>query len=343
MHGHERALDERILEALAGADDLFLFAGSRLHLEEKLTIIKTHTLRYVRRPSLVCGELPMDGDTAAWKGLGGRRLGPHTASRLDGASRDLLFHEGPRDPRAGRHGGHGEYFRQVVQAGWKSFFAKRPLWLAKGRVQNKRQAPHLAVFPALSWCAGTRHWTLQELKQIRSVQVRMTRRLAGWWPYADEAWAAYTKRTARHAESLWKDARIPWWDKAIVWMGWRWAGRSARLEAQPDDRRCVAVNHWRGAWWGETVNAVLRTEADPMCRRLNRGHRQLGRRSWGDAMQGEVDAVRSVETSWHEVAQDRAEWAGLQAGFVARVLRLAQEEPLPWTRWMMQQAQELDN
>lgn len=37
----------------------------------------------------------------------------------------------------------------------------------------------------------------------------MTRGVAGWWPHVDEDWAAFSKRTARHAEALRRDAKIP--------------------------------------------------------------------------------------------------------------------------------------
>lgn len=56
-----------------------------------------------------------------------------------------------------------------------------------------------------------------------------------------------------------------------------------------------------------------------------------------------MHAVRSVKMPWREVAQDRAEMAELEAGVVAGVVRRAHEEPLPRTRWMMQEAQELEN
>lgn len=77
-------------------------------------------------------------------------------------------------------------------------------------------------------------------------------------------------------------------------------------------------------------------------RRPNRGHRLLGGRGWDDPVQWHVDAVCGVETPWHQVAHDRAQRAAMQAGFVARVLRRAPEEPLSRTRWMMQEAPELE-
>lgn len=76
--------------------------------------------------------------------------------------------------------------------------------------QTRLQALHSAVvFPAISWCAGTRHWTMLEVRQVRSMQIRSARRIAGWWPHADEYWAATAKRTTRHAEALFRDSKIP--------------------------------------------------------------------------------------------------------------------------------------
>lgn len=84
------------------------------------------------------------------------------------------------------HQGHEE-FRRVAQAGWKSNFSTRPLWLGTGRIQNKLQALHLVVFPALSWCALTVRWTrLDYVRQVRPMQVQIDRRIAGRWTDADE-------------------------------------------------------------------------------------------------------------------------------------------------------------
>lgn len=85
------------------------------------------------------------------------------------------------------------------------------------------------------------------------------------------------------------------------------------------------------------VNVALHTDADPTRRRLNRGHRQLGHRRWGDPIQRQVDVACNIETPCHDVAQDRAVWAEMEAGFVARVLRRVHTEPLPRHRCVLQE------
>lgn len=76
------------------------------------------------------------------------------------------------------------------------------------------------MYPVLSWTAGTRHWSAEELNAIKRVQLCMTRRTCHLWPQPQEDWAQYLRRTARWAERMWTQASIPYsGGHAIVAMG----------------------------------------------------------------------------------------------------------------------------
>lgn len=102
----------------------------------------------------------------------------------------------------------------------------------------------IIVFASMSWAIGTRHWTVAELRGLRSVQTRMTRRLGGWWPRVGEEYPQYARRTSRWAEENWAIARIPVWDVAVVTLWWRRAGHVGRLcMVEP----CAGSPEWRCA------------------------------------------------------------------------------------------------
>lgn len=42
----------------------------------------------------------------------------------------------------------------------------------------------MMVFASMSWAGGAKHWMAAELRGLRSLQTRMTRRLGRWWPRA---------------------------------------------------------------------------------------------------------------------------------------------------------------
>lgn len=205
-NGQGHAVDERLLQVLAWADNLYLFAGSRGYLESMIASIMTHALRHVGLHLRVEVWMHKSGeerqDTAK---TGGR---PSAIVRRDATDPKLILYEGPWYRQAGRRRPRGGIPPRCGD-GVEKLLPKKPLWLANGRAQNKVQALHLAVCPAVSWSGGTRHWTLLLLlRQLRSMHIRMTRRIAVWWPHAEEDWAAYARRTARHEESLWRDAKM---------------------------------------------------------------------------------------------------------------------------------------
>lgn len=53
-----------------------------------------------------------------------------------------------------------------------TFHSKRPLWAARGKWEDKVRALHLSIFQRIAWCAGTRHWMVAELRQLKTLQLR---------------------------------------------------------------------------------------------------------------------------------------------------------------------------
>lgn len=67
-----------------------------------------------------------------------------------------------------------------------AFHAKMALRNTTAQFLSKLQVLQITVFASMIWTAGTRQWTVAELRGIRRLQVRMTRRLGGWWPRSAE-------------------------------------------------------------------------------------------------------------------------------------------------------------
>lgn len=77
-------------------------------------------------------------------------------------------------------GKHGEEFRLLIQQAWASYHAKWPFWLLRGRW--RQQLLHVSVLPTVGCSAGSRLWSPTELREARSMLLRMTRRILEMWP-----------------------------------------------------------------------------------------------------------------------------------------------------------------
>lgn len=186
----------------------------------------------------------------------------------------------------------------------------------------------------------SRHWTRTEFRQVKSMQVRTTRRVLGMWPKQGGDWPTSAQRTARWAESLWKEAKIPLGTKRSPAFGHGGGGQDIwpRVESHPGGRVCVMVAKWRGAWWRRTVEGLLQRRTELGRRRLDTGHRCLGTHRWGDPSQRHVDASIAVDADWRDVAQDRDWWHRMEPGFVARIRRKTPKLCLPHNRSLMGEA-----
>lgn len=174
--------------------------------------------------------------------------------------------------------------------------------------QAEGEGSSLDSVPSRTWAAGTRHWTSDELSTLHKMQTRMTRRICHMWPFPDEDWPAYMRRTCRWAEELWTAAGIPRCGEAIAASWWRWSGDTARYR------------------W--SIKAVQSSRDAEGPQRLGRGHRTMGKRRWDDPTQS-TELAAGHELLWHEVAQDGQTWKQLGAQFVRRVTRTQRDTHEP--------------
>lgn len=119
------------------------------------------------------------------------------------------------------------------------------------------QTPHSARFVCFSWACG--HWTAHELSQVRSLQLKMTRRIAHWFPLDGEPWPEYARRCAAWSRRQWREAGIPHWDQAICAGWWRWAGHAAHLDS--DTRTEFRRSRSRGRMRGGAKHSAMCTGA----------------------------------------------------------------------------------
>lgn len=111
----------------------------------------------------------------------------------------------------------------------------------RGHIVEKVRMLYLAVFPVLNWCSATRRWTQQQMREARSMQLRMTRRALCFWPCVGEERSAHFKRMVAWCECVGVEAtaKVPKWDSALVTSWWRWAGYVARV-AKRDETRVLS-------------------------------------------------------------------------------------------------------
>lgn len=99
-------------------------------------------------------------------------------------------------------------------------------------------------------------WTAKESRGKRSVQVRMTRRLANWYQTEGEEWANFVQRTTRLSKLLWAAANISAWEDEVAAQWWRRAGHTAHTSAREPTRRMAVLLLWKSAWWRNTVRVL---------------------------------------------------------------------------------------
>lgn len=66
----------------------------------------------------------------------------------------------------------------MIGMAWSTIHSKRASWAVLGHLHAKLCVLHAGMFPAFAWASGTRHCSGQELQGFRTLQLRMTCRLA---------------------------------------------------------------------------------------------------------------------------------------------------------------------
>lgn len=120
---------------------------------------------------------------------------------------------------------------------------------------------------------------------MRFLQIKMTGRIAHWYPVAEEPWPDYARHCAARSRVQWQQAGIPEWDQAIC-AAWCFAGHAAHLSERCPERLIGNILGRRDAWWRPTLRHVHGGAQN----RLGRGHRKLGRRRWDELVQQAVNS-----------------------------------------------------
>lgn len=199
---------------------------------------------------------------------------------------------------------------------WSVFHAKATPWRSR-----RHFIPNCGFYTLASSRAGkrNRHWCASELQKLKVLQVRMTRRIAHWFPREEEDWAAFPalQRVGPGTLASERDPQLgPGCGRHVVAFG---GPRPSHGRAQPH-RWIATVLGWRDPWWRDTVHGLhgssIQTGA---LNRLGRGHRHLGPRRWDDAVQPATS--QQSDAPWQVFAQDRAAWRNSEPHFIARVPR----------------------
>lgn len=100
---------------------------------------------------------------------------------------------------------------------------------------------HLARFPIVSWCVGSRYWNRRELARCSCACVGRPK----FWPTAGDTVQTFLRRTARWSDRVMHEATVPRWDAALLSNWWKWAGHAAGLAAREPTNGLR--KRWRGA------------------------------------------------------------------------------------------------
>lgn len=56
---------------------------------------------------------------------------------------------------------------------WQAFYLRHRFRRVRGFATARIRMLHLAIYSVLSWCAGSRYWNRRELKEVRTMQLRI--------------------------------------------------------------------------------------------------------------------------------------------------------------------------
>lgn len=95
--------------------------------------------------------------------------------------------------------GSTQEFDDAVARVWSFVHTKGFMWIIRGHLHGKLRVLHLGMFPCFAWEGGTMHRSASELQKKKARQVRMTHRIAHWFPRAGEDWAIVAERCSAWA------------------------------------------------------------------------------------------------------------------------------------------------
>lgn len=123
------------------------------------------------------------------------------------------------------------------------------MWRTRGSLGNQVRALHFSVFPCLAWCSVSRRWTQKELQAVKTAQIRMTQRIARWWPKTGGLLAIRQSSSMEHCGS-----------SRLVALG-RSLGNDVRCGTPPEPRAPHARKTSLGRRLAATLGPRKRTAA----------------------------------------------------------------------------------
>lgn len=99
--------------------------------------------------------------------------------------------------------------RVRLAAVWKAFYLRITFWTRRGSWNAKLRMLHMAVWPVLSWCGGSRPWSQLEAKTLRTTQIKMSRRALRLSKRADESLSEFMRHSARTIQRVEEESKIP--------------------------------------------------------------------------------------------------------------------------------------
>ena len=195
-----------------------------------------------------------------------------------------------------------------IASSWRLFWALRPLLLNKDVSLHKRMRLFQATVSSCAlWCAES--WALRatEVRQWRTAQHAMLRRMAGVRRATDESWVEWIQRATDKARGLASASGVHDWAHVYYERKWNWAGLVAR---RSDITLTYRATSWRDTAW--TALAFENGLSIPL---------RPSRRRWTkyEAIIHNFCTAHGFG-KWMEVAEHREVWAARCKDFVTWAL-----------------------
>ena len=179
-----------------------------------------------------------------------------------------------------------------IAIAWRKFWALKRLLLNKSVSRNRR----LRLFDTTvgsSFLYGSHAWTprAHEIRQMRTTQNRMLRKICGAARRPEEAWLDWIRRATHQARQLLQDAGVRDWVFAHARKKWLWAGHAMR---RPASTWVWSVTSWRDHEWDRMSDEMGGSRM-----------RRPSRRRW---MRWEEPLWKYAGHSWSKIAAEKDDW-----------------------------------
>ena len=286
---------------IAWADDLILFAETRVHFEQLLAILDA-SLASVHLEIAWGSAEKVQFMANQWAGHHEVR-DPHGNAVSEAASMKIL------GAQVGFMSTGVHLVEARLQQAGKIFWARKRILLNRRICRYRRgRVLHSMVAGCLMW--GLAGATLSEgsLDSIRKLQNQLIGRMLRLFRHPEEAWSDFHQRRRTAVACFRRACKLPFWDEQALLVKWGFAGHVAR---QSRERTIHLFLGFRDRLWQDT-RAYLSILA-------GRGHHLGHDGSWrGFRPQWETSMVRFLKchlkvevVDWREIARDRETWRWL--------------------------------